>query len=196
MQVQVDECLPREVADIVAGLGCDVETVASEGLSGSPDELIWKVAQTEGRFLITTDLDFSDIRRYSPGTHAGFLLPRLRKEGKPHMLAYLRWLFAHHDLRDWQRCVVIATQHKVRIRLRTDRWQPCDGQGIGYAGLPWRPAAAGRTHPSDQNRWSRRSAVAPHRLFVLQTVARFDWPRDSLRLLDVPDSVPGLPAVP
>ncbi len=116
MLVKVDECLPREVAAIVADHGCDVETVAGEGLSGSPDRLEWQAAQSEGRFLITTDLDFSDIRHYAPGTHAGFLLLRLRQEGKRHMLAYLRWLFAHHDLRDWQGCVVIATQHKVRIR--------------------------------------------------------------------------------
>jgi predicted nuclease of predicted toxin-antitoxin system len=114
--VKIDECLPREIADIVAGLGCEVETVISEGLAGSPDDLVWSAAQAEGRFLITTDLDFSDIRRYAPGTHAGFLLLRLRKEGKQRILAYVRWLFAQHNLADWQGCAVIATQHKVRIR--------------------------------------------------------------------------------
>ncbi len=38
--------------------------------------------QTEERFLITQDLDFSDMRRYGPGTHAGLLLVRIGQPGR------------------------------------------------------------------------------------------------------------------
>jgi len=45
-------------------------------LTGRADPDVWSAAQSARRFLITQDLDFSDIRRYKPGTHAG-LLPSL-----------------------------------------------------------------------------------------------------------------------
>jgi hypothetical protein len=35
----------------------------------------------KSRFLITQDLDFSDMRRYAPGSHAGVLFVRLRDPG-------------------------------------------------------------------------------------------------------------------
>ena len=35
-----------------------------------------KAAQSDGRFLITQDLDFSDAREYVPGTHHGLLRVR------------------------------------------------------------------------------------------------------------------------
>jgi hypothetical protein len=34
-------------------------------------------AQRAGRFLVTQDLDFSDVRRFEPGSHHGLLLVRL-----------------------------------------------------------------------------------------------------------------------
>ena len=38
------------------------------------------------RFLITQDLDFSDIRRYTPETHHGIFLVRLRDPGRNALL--------------------------------------------------------------------------------------------------------------
>ena len=34
----------------------------------------WLAPQSGSRFLITQDLDFSDIRKFAPGTHHGLLL--------------------------------------------------------------------------------------------------------------------------
>jgi predicted nuclease of predicted toxin-antitoxin system len=39
---------------------------------------VWEAAQRDERFLITQDLDFSDVRRFVPGSHRGILLVRLR----------------------------------------------------------------------------------------------------------------------
>jgi predicted nuclease of predicted toxin-antitoxin system len=36
--------------------------VPEEGLVGSDDHEIWEATQNAGRFLITQDLDFSDVR--------------------------------------------------------------------------------------------------------------------------------------
>ncbi|HEV3073865.1 MAG TPA: DUF5615 family PIN-like protein [Thermoanaerobaculia bacterium] len=49
-----------------------------EQLSGSTDELLWSRVVADGRLLITLDLDFSDVRRFRPGTHPGILLIRAR----------------------------------------------------------------------------------------------------------------------
>lgn len=78
MKIKLDENLPTALAVSLRDLGHDVETVAEEGLSGSDDPVIWQAAQSETRFLITQDLDFSDARLYKPGTHYGLLIVRLR----------------------------------------------------------------------------------------------------------------------
>jgi len=120
MKVKIDECLPQECAEILTSKGYDAETVHQEGLQGASDLHIWSVAQREKRFLITTDLDFSDVRRYQPGQHAGILLVRLHKEGRDRVTAYLDWVLSQYDMKEWQACLVIATDHKVRIRKPVD----------------------------------------------------------------------------
>ena len=63
-------------------LGYDIDTIIQENLTGSTDEQVWQAAQQSGRFLITQDLDFSDIRRFAPGTHGGLLVMRLGDGGR------------------------------------------------------------------------------------------------------------------
>jgi predicted nuclease of predicted toxin-antitoxin system len=125
MMLKLDECLPVECANLLTARGHGVETVPQEGLQGEPDESIWSAAQKEQRFLVTTDLDFSDIRRYTPGQHCGVLLIRLHDEGKRTLLSYLEWLINEHDVERWKGCLVIATDHKVRVKrpesTRADR---------------------------------------------------------------------------
>lgn len=82
MKIKIDECIPQECSSLFHQKGYNTETVFQEGLKGAPDNVVWSAAQKEQRFFITTDLDFSDIRYYKPGEHAGILLTRLGKEGK------------------------------------------------------------------------------------------------------------------
>ncbi len=117
MKFKIDECLPKEYAHLLAQKGYDAETVFQEGLCGHSDAEIWLNAQQENRFLITCDLDFSDIRFYKPGKHAGILLFRLKKEGRNFMLSYFNWLLSNHNIDQWQGCFVIATDHKIRVKI-------------------------------------------------------------------------------
>jgi predicted nuclease of predicted toxin-antitoxin system len=71
MRVKLDENLPLLLASALKGLGHDVHTTNEEGLAGCLDGQIWEAAQREGRFLLTQDHDFSDARRFVPGTHCG-----------------------------------------------------------------------------------------------------------------------------
>jgi predicted nuclease of predicted toxin-antitoxin system len=82
VKIKLDENIPAGLVPALEGLGHAVDTVASEGLKGALDESVWAVARARGRFLVTQDLDFSDIRRFAPGTHPGLLLVRLREPGR------------------------------------------------------------------------------------------------------------------
>ena len=81
MTIKLDENLPVTLAARLRSLGHQADTVRDEGLCGRDDETVWQAAQREGRFLVTQDLDFSDVRRFSPGTHFGILLVRMQIPG-------------------------------------------------------------------------------------------------------------------
>lgn len=75
-------------------MGHDVDTVRGEHLAGRDDTDVWTAAQSAGRFLITQDLDFSDARTYTPGTHAGLLSVRLAHPGREALLARVKAMFS------------------------------------------------------------------------------------------------------
>lgn len=115
MKIKLDENLPLRLVDALTQLGHDVDTVTAEGLSGKNDQTIWACAQEESRFLITQDLDFSDIRQFKPGAHHGLLLIRLRNPGRNAVLNRISFLFSTESVETWPKCFVIATENKIRI---------------------------------------------------------------------------------
>jgi len=66
MRLKLDENLPESLLASLSALGHEVDNVRLQGLVGHPDPSIWQAAQASGRFLITQDLDFSDIRQFKP----------------------------------------------------------------------------------------------------------------------------------
>ena len=116
MNIKLDENLPERLVSRLRTLGHDVDTVHAEHLAGRDDQEVWQAAQSAERFLITQDLDFSDVRRYTPGTHAGLLLVRLAQPGREALIARVAMLFATEPIDQWRGCLVVATDHKVRIR--------------------------------------------------------------------------------
>jgi predicted nuclease of predicted toxin-antitoxin system len=59
VKIKLDENLPATLAEPLAALGDDVDTVPEEQLSGRPDPDVWDAAQRDARLLVTQDLDFS-----------------------------------------------------------------------------------------------------------------------------------------
>jgi hypothetical protein len=116
MKVKLDENLPEALSLALRARGHDADTVADEGLKGRDDAAVWQAAQAEGRFFITQDLDFSDMRRFGPGSHGGLLLVRLAEPGRLALLQRIEALFATEPVEQWRRCFVIVTDHKVRVR--------------------------------------------------------------------------------
>ncbi len=116
MKIKLDENLPERLVSALNALGHDVDTVPSEHLTGRADADLWNMVQSVDRFLITQDLDFADMRKYTPGTHGGLLLVRLAFPGRDALVDRVTLLFATEYVDDWKGCLVVATEHKVQVR--------------------------------------------------------------------------------
>ena len=114
MKIKLDENLPARLLPILKGHAHDVHTVADEQLNGRTDAEIWQAVNAEDRFLITQDLDFSDTRRFAPGTHAGLLLLRLREPGAQALTQAVGAVAA--EIRNWRGCFVVLTDNKIRVK--------------------------------------------------------------------------------
>jgi len=115
MRIKLDENLPESLLAPLAALGHEVDNVRVEGLAGQTDPQVWQAAQDSSRFLITQDLDFSDIRKFAPGTHHGLLLLRLHLPGRLQLAKRLLHVFETEPLATWARCFVLVTDRKIRI---------------------------------------------------------------------------------
>ena len=115
MKIKLDENLPSLLAPRLAAMSHDVHTVVEEGIAGKPDPVVWQAAQSEARFLITQDMDFSNAQRLAPGTHHGILLIRMRNPSWRAIVARVADLFGREDVAHWARCSVVATENKVRV---------------------------------------------------------------------------------
>jgi predicted nuclease of predicted toxin-antitoxin system len=116
VRIKLDENLPAGLVPLLAALGHEVDTVPAEGLGGQDDDVVWRAAQADRRFLVTQDLDFSDARKYAPGTHHGLLLVRLPQPGRIALQDRVARLFRTEAVNTWSGCLVTATPTKVRVR--------------------------------------------------------------------------------
>ena len=114
--VKLDENLSRLHVAFLRERGYEADRVHDEGLSGASDELVWQTVLTEGRFLITLDLDFSDIRRFQPGSHPGILLVRARNKGQGAVLEVLQKVLQENSFESLRGCLVVADERFTRIR--------------------------------------------------------------------------------
>ena len=115
MNIKLDENLPVRLAKLLTDLGHDTDTVY-KGLSSAVDSVVWKAAQDTGRFFVTQDHDFSDLRAFKPGTHHGLLLVRLRMPSRVALARKIEAIFQTEDVEIWRQCFVVATDHKIRVR--------------------------------------------------------------------------------
>jgi predicted nuclease of predicted toxin-antitoxin system len=76
MKFKTDENLAVEATEDLQRAGHDALAAADQHLSGQPDSRLADVCRTEGRALLTLDLDFADIRVYPPGDYSGIIVLR------------------------------------------------------------------------------------------------------------------------
>jgi len=115
MRIKLDENLPAELETLLASQGHDVHTVHSEQLVGEDDSIIFHAAVTEGRLLLTQDLDFSDIRRFKPGTHPGIVLVRLNHPSRRKLIERMTQILRDEKIETWAGCFVVVGNVRLRI---------------------------------------------------------------------------------
>ena len=125
MKVKLDENVPVGLVSDLRLHGHEAATVVGQGLGGAADPVVWRKVQAEGRFLITMDLDFSDVRSYPPGSHPGILLLRPHRDGRKAIIALVRNVLRRADLDSMAGCLAVADEHKTRVRRPAAR----DGEG-------------------------------------------------------------------
>ena len=116
MKVKLDENLGQLHAQLVRDAGHVAQRVTEQGLSGAKDSALWQHVCDNGQFFITLDLDFSDVRRFVPGTHPGILLIRPRGKGREAVARVVRRVLAEHGLKPLSGCLAVADETKTRIR--------------------------------------------------------------------------------
>src|SRR5258706_10681548 len=79
MKILVDENIPRMTVNLLRGLGHDVKDIRGTADQGLEDPVLWSVAMTEGRLLISTDKGFTEHRSTA---HHGILIVRLRQPNR------------------------------------------------------------------------------------------------------------------
>jgi predicted nuclease of predicted toxin-antitoxin system len=115
-QVKIDEDLPRQIADLVAARGYDAATVIGQAWQGVSDDELWPRVQDEGRWLITADKGFADLRLHPAGSHAGVILLRAPEESRRAYLELAAIAVDRLKLDELAGAVVVVTYRGVRIR--------------------------------------------------------------------------------
>lgn len=116
LRVKVDEDLSEEVAAVFATAGYVADTVRSQGWGGLLDDELWVRVQAEGRWLVTADKEFGDVRKFRPGTHAGIILIRADNESRRRYVELADVAVRSLRLEDIPACLVVVTPRGIRIR--------------------------------------------------------------------------------
>jgi len=116
MKLKLDENLSRHLKTVLTDLGHDVLTAADEDLLSRPDTEIARAAATEKRMVLTLDVEFADLRKYPPGSHAGILLFRPLSLGPLSVNRFVADFVGSSDLEELAGCVAVVEPGRVRVR--------------------------------------------------------------------------------
>jgi len=113
----VDEDLPRSTARVLNAEGYEALDVRDVGLSGHPDQEVFRYAQSLNAALLTADTDFANALRFPPGSHAGIVVSRIPDEVSSDtlnrlLLGALRLI----EPEEVAGAIIIVEANQVRIR--------------------------------------------------------------------------------
>ena len=116
VRLKVDENLPRDITELMVGHGYDAVTVGDQGWQGMADDELWGRVRAEGRWFVTADKGFADLRRYPPGSHAGLILLRSSEESWANYLRLSGMVLERVKLSEAAGAVVVVTRRGIRVR--------------------------------------------------------------------------------
>jgi predicted nuclease of predicted toxin-antitoxin system len=115
MKIKLDENFDLRLAPVVAAQGHDVDTVRSEGLSGSDDDTIYQTCRANGRILFTLDLDFANPFRFPPEVTAGIVVIRVPRPVLPIIRATLLSVLPQLSAQPLQGNLWIVEPGRIRV---------------------------------------------------------------------------------
>ena len=114
--IKLDEDLPLCLRDLLVSRGYDAVTIWEQQWAGLKDPLLWPRIAAEGRFFITADKEFGDVRKFPPGTHPGILLLRAGRQSGAVYHSLVVNILDSYRLETLAGCVAVAGFGRVRIR--------------------------------------------------------------------------------
>ena len=122
MKIKLDENLGPSIARLFADAGHDVCLVIEQGLGGKSDSVVIEVCRSEGRCLVTLDLDFGHILNFPPSRYAGIAVLRLPEPvGRRDLAETARTLLDALNRRNIDRKLWIVSKGRVREYWTGDR---------------------------------------------------------------------------
>jgi predicted nuclease of predicted toxin-antitoxin system len=118
MRFLVDMNLSPELADWLRTEGHDALHVVDAGAAAVTDQQIMTRAATEGRVVVSFDLDFGDIAGAVRSSATGVVLLRLRLAGRKHLRRRLQIAIAQAGEAMENGAVVLVEDSRIRIRRR------------------------------------------------------------------------------
>jgi predicted nuclease of predicted toxin-antitoxin system len=115
MKFKLDENLPTRAVEVLRAAGHDAVHLLDQVAAGVRDAVVAQLARSEGRALITLDLDFADIRAYQPSDYSGLIVLRPRRTAGDDILRLLTRLTDAVAREPLEGCLWIVDEHRIRI---------------------------------------------------------------------------------
>jgi len=115
MKILVDENIPSVTVRALSEMGHDVRDLRGSDDEGSPDDVVWRIAQDEKRLLITTDRGFMTRRGED---HGGVLMVCLSRPNRQRIHESVLLALESSTEGEWRGLVVV-----MRDRTRST-WPP------------------------------------------------------------------------
>ena len=116
MRFLADMGVARRVIEWLRSEGHDAVHLRDEGLQRMPNGEIFEKAVSEGRIILTFDLDFGEIVALSGGRSVSVILFRLHNTRTPHVIDRLRKVLRNSGQALERGAIVVVEESRHRTR--------------------------------------------------------------------------------
>lgn len=120
MKFKLDENVPTEAAQMLRDYGYDAVTVHDQAMVSGPDDELARVCESEGRFLLTVDLGFANLKAFPLSATWAAVVIRARIQERLHMLSIIERFIHALESETLAGSLWIVTETEIRIRRSID----------------------------------------------------------------------------